>query len=60
MKKTLDNLLIIASIGLVIGSIIFLGLFFFKSQKSEWLLPAGLFCFVLSNLFNLIRTRFKN
>lgn len=61
MKKILDNLLIIASIGLAISSILFLGFFFFNNQKPKWLLPAGLFCCILSNLFNLIRSRlFKN
>lgn len=56
MNKTLNTLLIIASMGLAVSALIFLSIAVFGDAEPEWLLPAGLFCCVLSNLFNLIRS----
>lgn len=56
MNKTLNTLLIIASMGLAVSALIFLSIAVFGDAESEWLLPTGLFCCVLSNLFNLIRS----
>lgn len=56
MDKTLNTLFIIASMGLAVSAVIFSLISIFSDTRSEWLLPAGLFCCVLSNLFNLIRS----
>lgn len=56
MDKTLNVLFIIASIGLAVAALIFISISIFSDAELEWILPAGLFCCVLSNLFNLIRS----
>lgn len=56
MDKTLNTLFIIASMGLAVSALIFISISIFSDTQSEWILPAGLFCCALSNLFNLIRS----
>ena len=56
MDKTLNTLFIIASMGLAVSALIFISISIFSDTPSEWILPAGLFCCALSNLFNLIRS----
>lgn len=56
MNKTWNTLLIIASMGLAVSALIFLSIAVFSDTESAWILPVGLFCCVLSNLFNLIRS----
>lgn len=56
MEKTLNTLFIIASTGLAISAMIFSSIAIFCDTKLEWILPAGLFCCVLSTLFNLLRS----
>lgn len=56
MNKTLNNLFIIASMGLAVSALIFILLAIVSDAEPEWILPAGLFCCALSNLFNLIRS----
>ena len=56
MDKTLNTLFIIASMGLAVSALIFISISIFSDIQSEWILPAGLFCCALSNLFNLIRS----
>lgn len=56
MNKTLNNLFVIASVGLAISAMIFLSINLFGESAPEWMLPAGMFCCVLSNLFNVIRS----
>ncbi len=61
MNKTLNNLFIIASMGLAVSALIFILLAIISDAEPEWILPAGLFCCALSNLFNLIRSmQFKS
>lgn len=56
MDKTWKTLLVIASVGLAVSAVIFISLAIFGDGALEWLLPAGLFCCALSNLFNLIHS----
>lgn len=56
MEKTLNTLFVIASMGLAVSALIFILISIFSDTQSEWILPAGLFCCALSNLFNLIRS----
>lgn len=56
MEKTLSTLFVIASVGLAASALIFISISIFSETASEWVLPAGLFCCVLSNLFNLLRS----
>lgn len=56
MDKTWNTLFIIASMGLAVSALIFILISIFSDTQSAWILPAGLFCCVLSNLFNLIRS----
>lgn len=56
MDKILNTLFIIASMGLAVAALIFISIAIFSDTQAEWILPAGLFCCVLSNLFNLIRS----
>ena len=56
MDKTLHILFVISSLGLAVAALIFIAIAIFSDAESEWILPAGLFCCVLSNLFNLIRS----
>lgn len=58
MDKTLNVLFVIASVGLAVAALIFISIAIFSDAESEWILPAGLFCCVLGNLFNLIRYQF--
>ena len=61
MDKTLNTLFVIASMGLAVSALIFISISIFTDTQSEWILPAGLFCCALSNLFNLIRSMlYKN
>lgn len=55
MKKTINNLLLISSGGLAVAGLIFIIISMFEDNKTICL-PTGLFCVVLSNLFNIIRT----
>lgn len=55
MDKTLNILFVIASIGLAVSALIFISISVFGDAEAEWILPAGLFCCALSNLFNSIR-----
>lgn len=56
MDKRLNILFVISSVGLAVAALIFLLIAIFSEAEAEWILPAGLFCCVLSNLFNLIRS----
>ena len=56
MDKILNTLFVIASMGLAVSAVIFISISIFSDTQSEWILPAGLFCCALSNLFNLIRS----
>lgn len=61
MDKTLNILLVIASVGLAVAALIFICIAVFCDEVAAWILPAGLICYVLSNLFNIIRsTMFKS
>jgi len=46
-KKLIRILFLISSIGLAIAGLIFILISIFGNEKSEWILPAGLFCVVL-------------
>lgn len=54
-KKIMNILFFISSIGLSISALIFIFISVFSNEKSEWILPVGLLCVVLSNLFNVFR-----
>lgn len=56
MNSTLNILLVIASVGLAVSALIFISIAIFSNTEGEWVLPAGIFCCALSNLFNLIRS----
>lgn len=56
VDKTVNSLLVIASVGLAVSAVLFIAIAIFSSTESDWVLPAGLFCCALSNLFNLIRS----
>lgn len=56
MDKNLNVLFVIASMGLAVSALIFISIAIFSDAEPEWILPAGLFCCALSNLFNLIRS----
>lgn len=61
MDKTLNILLVIASVGLAVAALIFICIAVFCDEVAAWILPTGLICYVLSNLFNIIRsTMFKS
>ncbi len=55
MKKTLNKLFIIASLGLIAAGAIFLCVGIFDGQETSTPLAAALACILLSNLFNVIR-----
>ena len=57
-NKLWNRLLIIASVGVAIAALIFILTSIFNKTEYEWALPAGLFCSILSGLFNIIRFRF--
>lgn len=54
-KKIMNRLFLIASIGLIVASLIFMIVDISGDNGPEWLWPASMFCLILSNLFNLIR-----
>lgn len=56
MNKTLNLLFIIASVGLAVSALIFISIAIFSDIEAEWILPTGMFCCVLSNLFSLIHS----
>ncbi|MDO5798922.1 MAG: hypothetical protein Q4Q33_07790 [Eubacteriales bacterium] len=55
-KKILNILFLSSSIGFAISAFVFIFISMFSNEKPEWILPAGLFCVVLSYLFNIIRS----
>ena len=55
MKKILNKLFIIASLGLIVGGAIFLCVSIFDGNETTTPLAAALACILLSNLFNVIR-----
>lgn len=58
-KQMINRLLLIASAGLLIATVIFLGISIFDGSKDTGMLSWALFCLLLSNLFNLIRSHNK-
>lgn len=64
-KSTIKKLLTIAILGLEVGGLILVllsiwgivALTIWGTERSVRTLPAGLFCVVLGNLFNLIRIK---
>ena len=54
-EKTINKLLIIASVGLDISTIIFICLYIFTNAKDNMYLYISLFSILLANLFNIIR-----
>lgn len=56
MDKTLNILLVIASVGLAVAALIFICIAVFCDEVAAWIFPAGLICCALSNLFNIIRS----
>lgn len=52
----INRLLWVASIGLAVSALIFILVALCSDAEPEWILPAALFCCVLSNLFHLIRS----
>lgn len=59
-NKLCNKLLIIANVGLEIAALIFILIAIFNKTKYGWALPAGLFCGILSGVFNVIRLRFAD
>ena len=55
MKKILNRLFVIASLGLIVAGAIFLCVSIFDGQETSTPLAAALACILLSNLFNVIR-----
>ena len=55
MKKILNKLFIIASLGLIAAGAIFLCVSIFDGNETTTPLAAALACILLSNLFNVIR-----
>ena len=55
MKKILNKLFIIASLGLIAAGVIFLCVSIFDKQETTTPLAAALACILLSNLFHVIR-----
>ena len=55
MKKILNKLFIIASLGLIAAGVIFLCVSIFDKQETTTPLAAALACILLSTLFNVIR-----
>ena len=55
MKKILNRLFVIASLGLIVAGAIFLCVGIFDGQETSTPLAAALACILLSNLFNVIR-----
>ncbi|MFC4284450.1 hypothetical protein ACFOZZ_10130 [Catenibacterium sp. GCM10023432] len=55
MKKILNKLFIIASLGLIVAGAIFLCVNFFDGNETTTPLAIAVVCILLSNLFNVIR-----
>ena len=55
MKKILNKLFIIASLGLIVAGAIFLCVSFFDGNETTTSLAIAVVCILLSNLFNVIR-----
>lgn len=55
MKKILNKLFIIASLGLIVAGAIFLCVSFFDGNETTTPLAIAVVCTLLSNLFNVIR-----
>lgn len=55
MKKILNKLFIIASLGLIVAGAIFLCVSFFDGNETTTPLAIAVVCILLSNLFNEIR-----
>ena len=55
MKKILNRLFVIASLGLIVAGAIFLCVSIFDGNETTTPLAAALACILLSNLFNVIR-----
>ena len=55
MKKILNKLFIIASLGLILAGAIFLCVSFFDGNETTTPLAIAVVCTLLSNLFNVIR-----
>ena len=55
MKKILNKLFIIASLGLIVAGVIFLCVSFFDGNETKTPLAITVVCILLSNLFNVIR-----
>lgn len=55
MKK-INTLLIIATVGLFVASLIFILVEIFSDLTSDWLFHASMICVILGNIFNFVRT----
>ena len=55
MKKILNKLFIIASLGLIAAGVIFLCVSIFDRNEATTPLAIAVVCILLSNLFNVIR-----
>ena len=55
MKKILNRLFVIASLGLIVAGAIFLCVSIFDRNETTTPLAAALACILLSNLFHVIR-----
>ena len=55
MKKILNRLFVIASLGLIVAGAIFLCVSTFDGNETTTPLAAALACILLSNLFHVIR-----
>lgn len=55
MKK-INTLLIIATVGLFVASLIFILVEIFSDSTSDWLFHASMICVILGNIFNFVRT----
>ena len=55
MKKILNRLFVIASLGLIVAGAIFLCVSIFDGNETTTPLAIALACILLSNLFNVIR-----
>lgn len=54
--KNINTLLIIASGGLFVASLIFILVEIFSDSTSDWLFYASMICVILGNIFNFVRT----
>lgn len=55
MKKVMNKLFIIASLGLIAAGVIFLCVSIFDGNETRTPLAIAVVCILLSNLFNVIR-----